>query len=61
MPVRLTNRPVCGNCDGFPVVSITTGARRRDGSRVLLRVVCSVCQGTGHAHHAPAASVPAGR
>lgn len=61
MPVRLTNRPICHHCDGFPVVSITTGTSHPDGSRVTLRVVCPVCQGTGHAHHAPAASVPAGR
>ncbi|WP_411149600.1 hypothetical protein [Streptomyces sp. A30] len=49
MPVRVPNRPVCHHCDGFPVVSITTGAHHRNGSRVLLRVVCHVCQGTGHA------------
>lgn len=61
MPVRLSNRPVCHHCDGFPVVSITTGTRRRDGSRVLLRVVCHVCQGTGHALPASAAITPVGR
>ncbi|MFK4100157.1 hypothetical protein ACI2L1_08760 [Streptomyces sp. NPDC019531] len=61
MPVRLTNRPVCHHCDDFPVVSITTGVRRPDGSRVTLRVVCPVCRGTGHAHHAPAALTRAGR
>ncbi|MFF4782323.1 hypothetical protein ACFY3E_13615 [Streptomyces griseorubiginosus] len=61
MPVRLTNRPVCHHCDGFPVVSITTGTRHPDGSRATLRVVCPVCQGTGHAHHAPAALSRAGR
>ncbi|NEB06116.1 hypothetical protein [Streptomyces sp. SID13726] len=61
MPVRLANRPICRNCDDFPVVSITTGARRVDGSRVLLRVVCPVCQGTGHAHHAPASLTRAGK
>ncbi|MFE3033570.1 hypothetical protein ACFXKY_18225 [Streptomyces canus] len=60
MPVRVTNRSICRNCDGFPVVSITTGTRRRDGSRVLLRVVCSVCQGTGQAPRA-ASLVRAGR
>lgn len=48
MPQHASNTPVCRNCDGFPVVSVTTGTRRRDGSRVLLRVVCRVCQGTGH-------------
>ncbi|AZP18270.1 hypothetical protein EJC51_20565 [Streptomyces aquilus] len=59
MPVRASNMPVCRNCDGFPVVSITTGARHGDGSRVLLRVVCLACQGTGHTHRA--ALVKAGR
>ncbi|MER6156767.1 hypothetical protein ABT147_14660 [Streptomyces sp. NPDC001868] len=48
MPSRVPNRPVCRNCDGFPVVSITTGARHSDDSRVLLSVVCNVCRGTGH-------------
>ncbi|MGW9592443.1 hypothetical protein ACWHLZ_19245 [Streptomyces chartreusis] len=50
MHARIPNRPLCRNCDGFPVVAITTGDRHRDGSRVLLRVVCSACHGTGHAH-----------
>ncbi len=59
MPVHAPNRPVCHHCDGFCVVSITTGGRHRDGSRVLLRVVCHVCQGAGHA--LPAALVRAGR
>ncbi|MGW0839612.1 hypothetical protein ACWD26_05560 [Streptomyces sp. NPDC002787] len=48
MPSRVPNRPVCRSCDGFPVVSITTGARHPDGSRVLLRVICNACRGTGH-------------
>ncbi|MGI5408412.1 hypothetical protein ACQEV9_16660 [Streptomyces chartreusis] len=48
MPARTLTRSVCRNCDGFPVVSIATGDRHRDGSRVLLRVVCHACQGTGH-------------
>ncbi|XUL90295.1 hypothetical protein ACQ86D_29715 [Streptomyces galilaeus] len=62
MPVRLPNRPVCRHCDGFPVVSVTTGARHRDGSRVLLRVVCPACDGTGHALPLPApVFLPAGR
>lgn len=52
MPAHVPNRPLCHHCDGFPVVSITTGDRHRDGSRVLLRVVCHVCQGTGHTHRA---------
>ncbi|MGW3724347.1 hypothetical protein [Streptomyces sp. NPDC000851] len=57
MPARVPNRPVCHHCDGFPVVSVTTGARHGDGSRVLLHVVCHVCQGTGHTRRA--AVVPA--
>jgi hypothetical protein len=54
MPSRVPNRPACRNCDNFPVVSITTGDRHPDGSRVLLRVVCPACQGTGHTHSAAA-------
>ncbi|MGW0761953.1 hypothetical protein ACWD1Y_36700 [Streptomyces sp. NPDC002814] len=59
MPVRTPNRPVCHHCAGFCVAVITTGGRHRDGSRVLLRVVCHTCQGTGRA--LPAAFVRAGR
>ncbi|MBD0841073.1 hypothetical protein [Streptomyces sp. TRM68416] len=59
MPSRALNRPVCHNCAGFPVVSIAISDRHRDGSRTLLRVVCHVCQGTGHTHRA--APVQAGR
>jgi hypothetical protein len=39
---------ICGHCDGFPVVAITTGTRNRDGSRTTLRVTCRACHGTGH-------------
>ncbi|PWI17867.1 hypothetical protein DI272_29675 [Streptomyces sp. Act143] len=60
MPAHATTRPVCRNCDGFPVVAITTGDRHADGSRVLLRVVCHACKGIGHAA-APAGLVRAGR
>jgi len=56
MPVRTPLRQICRECDGFPVVSITTGTRHPDGSRVLLRVVCATCQGTGHTNPAPAAA-----
>nr|WP_079051979.1 hypothetical protein [Streptomyces regalis] len=55
MPSRALNRPVCGNCDGFPAVAITTGDRHRDGSRVTLTVTCRACQGTGHTAPAPVA------
>ncbi|WP_330282945.1 hypothetical protein [Streptomyces sp. NBC_00588] len=53
MPVRISKRPLCGYCDGFPVVAITTGTRHRDGSRVIFRVVCPRCDGTGHALPVP--------
>ncbi|MGW0565743.1 hypothetical protein [Streptomyces tauricus] len=56
MPQHDSNVPVCRGCGGFPVVSITTGARHRDGSRVLLRVVCRACNGTGHPTPAAALS-----
>ncbi|CAL9510457.1 hypothetical protein [Streptomyces sp. enrichment culture] len=52
MPARVPNRPVCHHCDGFPVVYVTTGERRHDGSRLVLPVVCHVCQGTGHTRRA---------
>ncbi|MEV2228265.1 hypothetical protein AB0H69_06745 [Streptomyces phaeochromogenes] len=48
MPQHDSNMPVCRDCGGFPVVSVATGTRRRDGSRALLRVVCRICDGTGH-------------
>lgn len=60
MPAHIPNRLLCRNCDGFPVVAITTGDRHRDGSRVLLRVVCHGCQGTGHTAR-QSVSVKAGR
>ncbi|MET9965042.1 hypothetical protein ABZZ80_03700 [Streptomyces sp. NPDC006356] len=49
MPAHAPSRPVCRNCDGFPVVAVTTGSRHPDGSRVLLHVVCHLCRGTGRA------------
>ncbi|WP_406216724.1 hypothetical protein [Streptomyces canus] len=59
MPQHTPNTPVCRDCDGFPVVAITTGTRAPDGTRTTLRVTCLTCKGTGHA--APAALVRAGR
>jgi DnaJ-class molecular chaperone len=47
MPQHASNTPVCRDCDGFPVVAITTGTRHDDGTRVILHVACSTCQGTG--------------
>ncbi|MEU5192123.1 hypothetical protein AB0G83_34045 [Streptomyces klenkii] len=37
----------CPDCDGFPVVAITTGTRHRDGTRVTVRAICRACRGTG--------------
>ncbi|GAA2087923.1 hypothetical protein GCM10009801_51230 [Streptomyces albiaxialis] len=53
MPVRLTTRHICGHCDGFPVVAITTGTHHRDGSRITIRATCPDCQGTGRAPTRP--------
>ncbi|MFF3000886.1 hypothetical protein ACFVTC_41080 [Streptomyces sp. NPDC057950] len=47
MPQHVPNTPVCRNCDGFPVVAITTGGRDRDGSRTTLQIACRACKGTG--------------
>ncbi|MYS25283.1 hypothetical protein GA0115240_176824 [Streptomyces sp. DvalAA-14] len=38
---------VCGHCDGFPTVAITTGTRNPDGTRRTLNVTCPACKGTG--------------
>ncbi|MER5303660.1 hypothetical protein ABT039_29935 [Streptomyces lasiicapitis] len=38
---------LCPDCDGFPVVAITTGARHGDGTHATLRVNCTACKGTG--------------
>ncbi|ARX81803.1 hypothetical protein SMD44_01201 [Streptomyces alboflavus] len=55
MPYGITAHVrLCSSCDGFPVVAITTGARRRDGSRITLHVTCPACRGTG-TRPAPAA------
>ncbi|MFC8130533.1 hypothetical protein [Streptomyces sp. NPDC057302] len=61
MPQYAFKRPVCRNCDGFPTVAITTGARHCDGSRVTLHITCRGCNGTGHTTPASAARIPAGR
>ncbi|MGW3813157.1 hypothetical protein [Streptomyces sp. NPDC005046] len=60
MPGHTSNRPLCRDCDGFPVVAITTGARNRDGSRTTLRIKCPACHGTGRMVRV-ATLVPAGR
>ncbi|WP_327392957.1 MULTISPECIES: hypothetical protein [unclassified Streptomyces] len=51
----------CRDCDGFPVVHITTGTRHRDGSRATLRVTCRACHGTGTYRTAAPAAARAGR
>jgi hypothetical protein len=40
---------VCGHCDGFATVTITTGGRNPDGTRRTIRANCPACQGTGTA------------
>ncbi|MFJ9223463.1 hypothetical protein ACIRJL_45805 [Streptomyces sp. NPDC102383] len=40
---------VCPNCDGFPVVSVSSGlGRDRHGNLRTLTVTCETCHGTGH-------------
>ena len=48
-PANCATTRICPNCDGFATVAIPSGARHRDGSRVLLRVDCGTCHGTGTA------------
>ncbi|MFI6021173.1 hypothetical protein ACIBCP_26480 [Streptomyces sp. NPDC051287] len=52
-------RRVCSDCDGFPVVAITTGTRNPDGTRTTLTVNCQACHGTGTT--TPAALARAGK
>ncbi|MFD4144371.1 hypothetical protein [Streptomyces sp. NPDC058572] len=40
---------ICPDCDGFPVVAVTTGTRNPDGTRTTLSVSCPACHGTGTA------------
>jgi DnaJ-class molecular chaperone len=49
MPQHAPSPRVCRDCDGFPIVAITTGTRHHDGTRATLRVTCPTCQGSGHA------------
>ncbi|WP_447038538.1 hypothetical protein [Streptomyces sp. DSM 118878] len=37
---------ICRDCDGFPVVAITTGLRNRDGSRATILATCRTCNDT---------------
>lgn len=61
----MTHRPglaarVCPDCDGFPVVAITTGTLHADGSRHVIPAICPACHGTGRTPVRPA-RVLAGR
>ncbi|MER7763500.1 hypothetical protein [Streptomyces sp. NPDC097619] len=38
---------VCPDCDGFPVVHITTGTTAPGGGRNTLAATCPACHGTG--------------
>ncbi|MFF0116314.1 hypothetical protein [Streptomyces prasinus] len=49
MPQHTRTARVCRDCDGFPIVAITTGTRHTDGTRTTLRITCPTCRGTGHA------------
>jgi DnaJ-class molecular chaperone len=49
MPDRAAR--ICPDCDGFPVVAVTTGTRNQDGTRTTLPAVCPACHGTGTAPH----------
>ncbi|MFD7403588.1 hypothetical protein ACFV7R_13155 [Streptomyces sp. NPDC059866] len=46
-PATITHARICPNCDGFATAAVPAGTRHRDGSRVLLRVDCGACHGTG--------------
>lgn len=59
MPQYARTARVCRDCDGFPIVAITTGTRHPDGTRVAVRVTCQTCNGTGRT--TPAALARAGR
>ncbi|MFD9847243.1 hypothetical protein [Streptomyces parvus] len=48
MPQPTPPRPICGHCDGFPTVTITTGTRTPDGQRKTITANCPACHGTGH-------------
>ncbi|MFF6887596.1 hypothetical protein ACFY9F_30925 [Streptomyces sp. NPDC012421] len=60
MPENTPARRVCRDCDGFPVVHITTGDVTPDGRRRTLAATCPACKGTG-TRTSRAALAPAGR
>jgi hypothetical protein len=49
IPATITHARICPNCDGFATAAVPSGTRHLDGSRVLLRVDCGTCHGTGTA------------
>ncbi|MEV6309734.1 hypothetical protein AB0M10_14190 [Streptomyces sp. NPDC051840] len=55
----LARARICADCDGFPLVAITTGLRNHDGSRQTLTATCRTCN--GHGHTTRAALARAGR
>ncbi|MEU0830530.1 hypothetical protein [Streptomyces sp. NPDC005969] len=48
MPQHTAPRPICGHCDGFPTVAITTGQTTPTGERHTITADCPACHGTGH-------------
>ncbi len=51
---------ICGHCDGFPTVQVSTGTRNTDGTRRTITATCPACRGTGTTPTRPAL-VTAGR
>ncbi|MFE0737704.1 hypothetical protein [Streptomyces sp. NPDC058855] len=47
MPENTLTQRVCRDCDGFPVVHVTTGSLTPDGRRRTLAATCPACNGTG--------------
>ncbi|WP_042408804.1 hypothetical protein [Streptacidiphilus carbonis] len=47
--MHASNTPVslCPACDGFPVVAVSVGTRRTDGTLPTFPVTCGHCRGTG--------------
>jgi hypothetical protein len=63
MPANTTAVRVCSNCDGFPVVAISTTTHRLpNGTLPTLAVACQHCSGTGTVPTTPRVRLaPAGR
>ncbi|MEV3846736.1 hypothetical protein AB0J30_08060 [Streptomyces microflavus] len=60
MPQHTLPRPICGHCDGFPTVTITTGQTTPDGQRQTITAHCPACHGTGHTTPAARAHIRIG-